>query len=366
MATWEDVARALRTAIVPVVNATGLPQTKVYLGWPKPEVLLADLRKSPVKAHVSLYAKEPARLAPEIYLGEAATVIIPPTETVSVVSGSATLGGTLTSGDNIFLVVNGFAFGETVQVGQTLADIATLLADAITTFFSSSISAVAVGAVITLTGTVYSFSGAAFGQGQVCYVTGRYNRELQISVWAADNEDRQKLTQAILILIGATNFIALSDMSLARIRFSSDQPTDSGMPSGVMRHDINVFTEYISFREELKATVAWITLQLRTMVCGSVGWTTANTNPFGVPMGANISDHRHIHETPSGTRPGSVFATSGIPKSGSESLVHNGIEQEKISLPGPPSIGQYTINGNIITMGDTVNVGSSLRIHYEI
>ena len=78
---------------------------------------------------------------------------------------------------------------------------------------------------------------------------------------------------------------------------------------------------------------------------------------------ALASSHTHVmHEVPSGTIPGTTFTLAATPLAGSERVLLNGLARRRVA--SGPSLGEYSITGATLTIGQTIQTGDRLWAHY--
>lgn len=367
MATWRTVADAIQRMIAPALATADYPSTAVYVGFPEPQRLLDDLRANPGrKAHVTIYPNMHRRSTNETrYIGDPCTVKLPVTETTTVVGTDVTIGGTITAGDNVFLFVNTSVFSVTAASNSTPSSLASSLAGLVNAA-NVGLTASAVGATISFSGTVWYIKAKVFGLGQVFREVGRFAREFEITVWARNDTDRELISSKIIELVCKQKFLTCSDTSKARIVFASDEPFDGNMVSGLMRYDVYVDCEWPHF-EVQTGTVVGSVKQTLTVVQQEVQTqiqTLAPTNITLAQLAAGPTKHSHVHEIPTGSRPGTTFQLSLVPLAGSERISLNQLLLRRTY--GVPAVNQYTLDGNILTLGFAISSGDFLWVEYEI
>ena len=367
MASWRQAANAIQQLVAPALVGGSFPSTKVFLGWPDPDTIQKDLAGAQNKALVSIFPDAGSRLSSRYNL-EPAIIKHNATETVALSSLQATIGGTITAGDNVFLYVNRFVVGVNVTSISTLNSIASALAVGINAAVGG-VTATASGATVTVAGSVFSFSGAAFGQGDVLTEVSRITRRMMLSIWAAKPDEREAIGDKILQVLAQAEFLNYADSSKGRILFDGDVVSDAAGQLCIAKQDQFWAVEYPVFVTSKAARVGQIELTLIPMVSSAIASLPSDitgvlviTSGIAPSTGAN---HVHIwHEIPAGLRPGSTFTLIQAPRPGSEQGYLNGVELTRVS--SSPSTGEYNIIGNVITTGQVVATTDVLEFHYEV
>jgi hypothetical protein len=247
MADIADVSAALVTLIAGALYPNGTGQAsaitapcKVAPGWPNSTQLDADLRAGAVQ--VTVYPQPNIERVttryPQAWQTKAITT---PTLTASVDGSTVTIGGTVTVGHYITLIVRNIAYSYAAVGGDTLATIAAALAAQINPFTS----AVAVGAVITFAATANGRITARTGApGTLIRELRRQQRGYQIVIWAPTPDLRKAAADIIDPAMSATDFVTLPDSTSAWLVYRSSNDTDMQERALLYRRDIFFWAEY--------------------------------------------------------------------------------------------------------------------------
>lgn len=271
MADLSDASRALVALIAQTVypNGTGQPPVagvgvRVYAGWPMPAQLDADLPQNIINVSVFPRAVKPVDSAISKW-----RTVAPPVRTVTLtVAGQAvTVGGSVSTPQNVSLVIAGRAYVYSVQPGDTLTGIATALATQLVVDYPGTTSS---GAVITISqgatmildflNQVYQsdslhevsisprVGGVATRQREV----RRQDQEFLITVWANGFDSRDLLGGAVDAALAGTNRITLPDSSFGTVRSRalSNSWGDGAQKQRVYRRDLACWIEYSTTVQE--------------------------------------------------------------------------------------------------------------------
>jgi hypothetical protein len=156
------------------------------------------------------------------------------------VSGiTATLSGTVSTPQNVAIIVDNVAYVYGVQATDTLASIAAALA-----------ALIVVDRPCTSSGAVISIPNArtiVARVGSVSNVAAEWSRQrkrFQVRVWCASPTSRAQIVDAILPGFAPMHFITMPDGYGARIRYQDDAPIDITQKSLLYCHDLFYEVEY--------------------------------------------------------------------------------------------------------------------------
>jgi hypothetical protein len=256
VADLADVETAIKGLLVGAIYPTGTANpsaiicqgepvpVKVGRGWPTVSALGPDLAAG--VANVTIYSQPgsernttrfPRDWAP---LTPAAATI-----TVLIVGSTITLGGTISTPQNVAIVNADVAYVYAVQPGDTLASIASSLAAQITV----NTPATSNGPVITLSAPT-GLSARAGGVGAMIRELRRQERLFQISTWCATPEQRDAVasfvdeTLAGMGLPNGREFITLPDGSKGRLLYVRSVEIDRDALVQSYRRDLIVSVDY--------------------------------------------------------------------------------------------------------------------------
>jgi hypothetical protein len=262
MADIEDVSDALVSLIAGVIYPngtgqaaiTGLP-TLIYAGWPQSSQLDADMagftNGKGGRIHVTMFPtateKNSTRYFTDYQQGSAPT----PSISLSVSGQTVTLAGTVSTPQNVGLIVSNAAYTYAVQAGDTLATVAAALAAQITGATSS-------GAVITLPATSTVTAARSGTAATVQRLTRTTQRTMQITVWADTPDHRKATAKAIDNALSGTEWLSLADGTGGRVIYVASHIDDMVQKANLYRRDLMYSVEY-STTQSANATEVIVT-----------------------------------------------------------------------------------------------------------
>ena len=265
MADIADGARALVTLVAQTVYPNGIGQpsitgagVRIRQGWPMPAQLDADLANGVV--NVSVF---PAAVRPVDSVFSKWRVLTPAERTITAtLSGqSVTVGGTVSTPQNVSLVVDGIAYPYAVQPADTLASIATALA----VLVSADQPATSAGAVVTIPGAK-SISPRVGGMGKRIREVRRQEQEYRVTVWASSYDSRDPLAGAVDAALAARRRLILPEgiLGTMRSRALSNSWDDGSQKQGLYRRDLSCWVEYptTEVQEQYEVTQGQVDLDL--------------------------------------------------------------------------------------------------------
>ncbi len=259
MADLLDVQNALVGLMVSTVypNGTGNAPAQgipfaAMAGWPSSQTLDGAISAGDVLGWV--YVRPETRETTRFPYTWQTQSITAPTITATVSNRTVTIGGAMPSPfspHNIFVLMDGQAFGYAVQATDTLSTIAAALASQINAVFSGTSSAgpvITVGAgplLVARVGTV----------GQSVLEVGRFEQQFQIVLAANSPAARATIGAALMPVFMATSWLTMPDGTSARLRVKSPVDLDGDQKVTVYRRDIRVTVEYAVTQIQSTATV---------------------------------------------------------------------------------------------------------------
>lgn len=261
MASWLQAADAIRSTLLSAFQGLQLPQTKIYVGFPEPNLVQKDLRdRSTPYAHISIW--HTGMVVPTSrYALEEKIVKFDATEVVQVANSNVTISGTPTQGDNIFIHINGaHTFAAPVDLDDDLAAIASKLAAAVNAS-SIGVTASPTGNVISLSANptlVASVVGAAFGRGSSTTEVTREQVRFSATIWAPDEIVRDQISTATKEKLSAKQFLDFADLSSGRILYAGELPNDAPMSAGYVTGRVLYWVEFATYNTEYFARVGTI------------------------------------------------------------------------------------------------------------
>lgn len=280
MADIADVMSSFVAAMAQVIypngtsqpSITGIP-TIVYAGWPQNSQLDADLAALKIGAgrvHVTVYPSGAEKNITK-YSNDWQPLTSPVTTlTLTQVGQVVTVGGTVSTPQNVALLVNGLPYTYAVQGGDTLTGIATALAVQIPGATSS-------GAAITVPATARIQAARVGGVGMMFREIRRQTRGMQITIWADTPAHREATAQAIDVALGATEFITMTDQSASRIIYQSSRLDDATQRANLYRRDLMYSVEYATTQTSGATQIVVAQENLHSGVSGSSATTSNQT-----------------------------------------------------------------------------------------
>jgi hypothetical protein len=245
------------TLTVTTVPASGISpiagvQVLTVSGWPTANDLDAIAASpslqistgAPLRAIVSVYAPQGYFRDTTRYQLEWQTLTPPvKTLTASVADNTVTIGGTVTSPQNVVLIVGAGNWNRTyvhaVQPTDTLFSIATALADRI----SGDTPAIALGATVLIP-DAFRLAARIGGQGTVINEIGRQIERYQMHVWAPSPAVRDAVARPIRNSLADIAFLALADGTAAQLKICGDHLIDDPQKAGLYRRTLFFDVEY--------------------------------------------------------------------------------------------------------------------------
>jgi hypothetical protein len=251
MATIADLRAAIAQVVggliypasVPAGTAPASPvagcPVRIFQGWPEREAIDADMAAGIV--NVSVYSLPGSTNTTRYPVVEVPISVSEPTLEWTVVGNTATLGGTVSTPQNVGLLVDRQAFLYAVQPTDTLASIATALAALVTAAQPAS----AAGPVVTIPGS-HSIIGRAGGVATTLREVGRQKVTVEIVIMAPSDALRNTVGAAIEPGLHTLRRIRLADGSIAMAWFGQVVDTDELVKSGIYRRILWLDGEYAS------------------------------------------------------------------------------------------------------------------------
>lgn len=246
MADSSDVSNTIAGMIAATVypNGTSSPSIsgsviKIYPGWPVPNVLQEDINAD--GAHVSIWAL-PSERKIGSELGRPYRVIEKgyPPMTAAVDGLNITLSGSVSVPTNVYFLIDGVGYHYPVQSGDTLATVATAMANQIPGATSS-------GAVIAL-GSGSSVVARTGGAGTAMRELRRQAKDFQITIWASTPAMRVLIASAVDAMLSENSSISLGDGAPSLLFYTRQFDTDAS-------------ENYLIYRRDLVYTVNYATTQ---------------------------------------------------------------------------------------------------------
>ena len=246
MADQADVESALAVLVANALYPNGTAAAsvtgavyRVYRGYPASPVLDADLAAGIVHVSVAPAGGEVRNVTRYPRVWREVTPV--PQQLSVVVNGvSATFLGTCAVGQLAGILVDGSAFPYAVQATDSPATVASNLAAQIRV----------AGWIVNYAGTTLSVPAADKFIARVVAGAGalqeirRQVQDFKISMWCPDPGTRDAVAPVIDLALADINFIALTDGSYGRVRFSGVMASDGGADADLYRRDLVYAVEY--------------------------------------------------------------------------------------------------------------------------
>jgi hypothetical protein len=167
-------------------------------------------------------------------------------------SYSVTVGGTVTSPQNVALKINGKFYAYAVQPKDTVAGIASALGALV----AADIAETSVnGAVITIGPTGRLQAARVGGFGTVAREVKRQERVMSIITWANSPALRDQIAGAVDACLADRRFVCMPDGFGARIIYKNSMVIDAQQKAALYRRDLNYLVEYATTISEQQAAV---------------------------------------------------------------------------------------------------------------
>jgi hypothetical protein len=289
MADISDVYNALTSLIQTALYPAGPPSPnqaspvtgtvcRYYPGWPQKAQLDADIAAGLV--NISVF-NTPGYRNTTRYPWKWQRTVAPTITLTATVDGTGTevtIGGTVTTPQNVAIITNGVGVSYAVQSGDTLTSIAAALASALTT---AGVSATSSGAVVTVP-SAHSLVARVGGVSTVAQEKMREERRFQIDFWCPTPALRDAASTPVKLAVASLHFLALADGSNARIITASDMMDDESAKAVIYRRTLTYLVEYPTIAMEQVAEA----IVLETQIQGGEGptsdFTPTDPPPFTI------------------------------------------------------------------------------------
>lgn len=247
MATISDlrgaIAQVIGTTLYPAGGTGNSPiagcPVRVYQGWPEREALDADIAAGIV--NVSVFVRPGGKNTTRYPVQDVVISIPAPTLGWSIVGQAATVTGTVSSPQNIGLILLNQAFIYAVQSNDTLSTIAAALAALVNAVTPASAS----GPTITIP-AAGAIQGRTGGVGVSLKEVGREKVTLSIDIWAPSEALRNAVGAPIEPMLRDLRRITLADQSIAVTWYGQTVDSDSQEKAAIYRRMIWLEAEYAS------------------------------------------------------------------------------------------------------------------------
>ena len=239
-----DVQNALVSLIAQALfpNGTGQPSVVdapivVYPGWPDPTTLDTDIGNG--KAHVTVFPKPEERNTTRYPIAQQVVTQANATLTLTVAGQIITVGGTVSTPQNLAVLVGAQAYTYAVQTNDTLTSIATALATMIAVAGTTSS-----GNVVTVGPTGEIRAARVGANGTVAAEYRRQEKVILVTVWASTPALRYAIGAALDVALAQIEFITLPDGFGGRLTYKSSNISDALAKTTIYRRDLSYCVEY--------------------------------------------------------------------------------------------------------------------------
>jgi hypothetical protein len=277
MADQSDVENVLVQAISAILYPGGVPEgplpasaitapARIYRGWPNGDALDKDLAAGIL--NVSIFPPNGMERNVTRY-GSDWQITQPPvnTLTATVSGGAVTIGGTVSTPQNIAIKLNRKAYLYGVQNTDTLATIAEALA---TEIAADHPGTTASGAVIAIANPIGTVLAAVGGVGTAWREVKRQQKQFMVSVWAPSPDIRDAACSLIDPPLADMVRFGLPDGSEAYMQYERSMINDAPEKELLFRRDLYYTVEYPTS----------ITMTATEIVAFGVGVTDPASNPL--------------------------------------------------------------------------------------
>jgi hypothetical protein len=163
-----------------------------------------------------------------------------------------TIGGTVSSPQNLALRINNRFYAYAVQPKDTLAGIAS----ALVALIAVDIAGTSVtGSAITIGPTGRLQAARVGGFGTIAREVRRQERVMSVIVWANAPQLRDQIAGAVDASLADTRFLDMPDGFGARLIYKNSMVIDAQQKAALYRRDLNYLVEYATTISEQRAAV---------------------------------------------------------------------------------------------------------------
>ncbi len=249
MATITDAANTLVAAIAAILypdgvdpdapnSVAGMP-VKVYVGWPVPHMLDSDLEAGVV--NVSVFPRPGERITTRYLEQWVQTVAPDPTLTLDVVGQEITVGGTITAGQVVAVVIYGTSYNYAALANDTLETIAAALTELIVVDYPAAVSD---EAVITLPDVAIIDDARVGAAGTAVRELRRQEKQVQMTVWAPTPDARQAVGDVLDVAFARRKFLTAPDGTSVSVAYNGGDLHDENQKVMIYRQDFMLTVEY--------------------------------------------------------------------------------------------------------------------------
>lgn len=281
MADISDVQTALVGLITSTLYPNGTAQPsltgknyRIYPGWVDASTLDADLAALNAddknatnngRIHISVFPRPEERRTTRFLDNWNVLTAPAPTLTVTQMGQVVTLGGTVSTPQNVAIVTKAQAYLYAVQAADTLTSIAAAVAALIP-------GATSTGPAITVPNGVVITAARVGASGTFYRERKRQKRSLQICIWANSDANRSLTASPLDVALASTEFLTLPDGTAGWLLYESSPIIDANEKVQLYRRDLFYTVDYATIQTTQAFQV--ITLEQITQVTNPDGSVT--------------------------------------------------------------------------------------------
>lgn len=275
MADLADVCNTLRDLVAGTIYPNGFTNpsangvdTRVFVGWPDPSQLDADLASKPPISQVSVYPRQEEHNTTRFPVRWQEVSRNVATLMLTVAGQVITIAGVVppaTNPHNVMLMVNRLPYVYAVQPSDTLQSIAEGLGE----LLGSAVSGTIIQAnVITLPGSARLTAARVGVTGTAAQEVRRQSKLFQIGIWSAQPDMRDAIAKLIDPVLAATERLTLVDQSSARLIYRNSVQSDQLLKVRCYRRDLFYTVEYPTLRVETETDIVATQLNVSAEIAG--------------------------------------------------------------------------------------------------
>jgi len=279
MADISDVQNALVAAIAQIFYPQGTAQAsavgygvRIFAGWPSHSTLASDIAAGTLD--VAVFPGDRERNTGRMPMDWQAQSAPPaPTITASVSGQTVTFAGTIATGQTISVIANGIAAAYALQANDSLASIATAIANQLNAQIPASNS----GAILTLptASTILARVGTI---GTSIREVGRQSRDLVITLWAASPAARDLAAQVMDGALRQLPRLALPDGSCAQLSYLNSPIDDGEEKEQIYRRKLRYAAEFPTTQLREDSVVTVVTQNTGVTAVAEAIWAPSTLN----------------------------------------------------------------------------------------
>ena len=253
-----------------LLSAAGV-QLKIYGGWPNSATLDADLAAG--TCHISAWPRPEETNTTRFPKDWTQVSLATKTVTATIAGNTLTIGGTVSTPQNVMVLCNNKPYVYAVQATDTLNSIATGLAALVNVGVPGTSST---GSVITFPTNAVLEVARIGVSGVLIRETRRQAKRFQITVWADSPTNRDAVANPIDVALSDIEFLTLADGFAARLIYFGQFETDDVQKQLLYRRDFLYTIEYATIETTGATSITQTQLNESLIVSG-----LADSQPIG-------------------------------------------------------------------------------------